>query len=697
MAGNPLTEPIERLTGVGPRTAERLRRLRIKTIGDLLFHLPSRYQDRTQVTPIGTVRAGNEAVIEGTIELTQIKHGRRRSLLVQVDDGTGSLLLRFFHFAALQQRQLITGARIRCFGEARYGPQALELVHPEYEILAADAVRGASATLTPIYPSTEGLHQGLLRKLTEAALVTMAADLTLRDDPLDRLLAVAHHDADPLPMLATALRYVHRPPADADTRLLGERRHPTQQRLCLDELLAHHLSLRRVRAAVKQESAPAIAVDDTLRDRLLAGLPFALTRAQRRALAEIDADLMQPRPMLRLLQGDVGSGKTIVAAAVAARVLAAGRSVALMAPTELLAEQHYATLSRWFAPLARAVVLLAGKVPAKQRAEALAALNAGGGIAVGTHVLFQGEAAYRGLGLVIIDEQHRFGVDQRLALRDKGRGVDGLPHQLIMTATPIPRSLAMTAYADLDLSVIDELPPGRTPVNTAIVPDARRDEVVARIAHAGRAGRQIYWVCPLVEESELIDCQAASVTATQLAEALPELRIGLVHGQMKASDKERVMQDFAGHRLDLLVATTVIEVGVDVPNASLMIIDNAERLGLSQLHQLRGRVGRGATSSDCVLLYRPPLSLMARERLRIMRETNDGFVIAQRDLELRGPGELLGTRQTGVAEYRIADLATDGGLLPLVAALGRQLDADRAAGDRIIKRWLGGVLDYGSV
>lgn len=697
MADSPLNDPIERLAGVGPRTAERLRRLRIHRIGDLLFHLPSRYQDRTRIVPIGALRPGAEVVIQGDIELAQIHRGRRHSLLVRVGDGTGAMLLRFFHFSPVQQRQLTAGKRIRCFGEARHGPQALELIHPEYELIDDSRADQSRATLTPVYPSTEGLHQNLLRKLTEEALRLMHADLTMRIDPLDRLLASTRTESTQLPTLVEALHYVHRPPADTDTDLLQWRRHVSQKRLCLDELLAHNLSLRRVRSAMKQERAPAIGNDDSLRARLLAALPFALTRAQRRALAEIDADMALPRPMLRLLQGDVGSGKTVVAAAIAARALAAGMQVALMAPTELLAEQHHGTLSHWFAPLGIDVVRLSGRLSSKQRAHALRVLNEQTGIAVGTHALFQQEVSYRRLGLVIIDEQHRFGVDQRLALRDKGRGEDGLPHQLIMTATPIPRSLAMTAYADLDLSIIDELPPGRTPVNTVIVPDSRRAEVIERIAHAGRDRRQIYWVCPLIEESEQLQCQSAIDTAAQLAEALPALRIGLVHGQMKARDKDRMMHEFSDHRLDVLVATTVIEVGVDVPNASLMIIDNAERLGLSQLHQLRGRVGRGAATSDCVLLYRPPLGATARARLQIMRETNDGFLIAQRDLELRGPGELLGTRQTGAADYRIADLVEDSDLLPLVGDLAQHLSSDNAACDRVINRWLGGVLEYGSV
>jgi ATP-dependent DNA helicase RecG len=694
-----LAADIATLAGVGPRTAERLRRLGILRVADLLFHLPIRYEDRTRITPIGALEPRKQAVIQGRIDHAGVAFGRRRSLLVRVSDGTGAVILRFFHFSRAQQTSFERGRLIRCFGEARFGPSTLEMVHPTYELPAGDGRAAINETLTPIYTTTAGLHQQSLRKLTDHALALLDTDDIYRDDALDRLLGELPRRMQVFPALTTALRYVHRPPPDAAVDLLVTGRHPAQKRLALDELTAHQLSFRRLRAKMQRESSPVIRATDRIRNKLLRDLPFRLTSAQARVIAEIDADLARAHPMLRLLQGDVGAGKTIVAAVVAARVIGAGLQVALMAPTEILAEQHRRTFSRWLYRCGVEVITLIGRRPRAARGKILERLQTQAAcFIVGTHALLQEDVSYRRIGLVIIDEQHRFGVDQRLALRDKGRFQQQVPHQLIMTATPIPRTLAMAAYADLDVSTLDELPPNRTPVKTAVIPDSRRAEVVARIAQACRKGRQVYWVCPLIEESEAVQCQSAIDSAAALREALPDLRVGLIHGRLKQREKDAAMRAFAAHDTDLLVATTVIEVGVDVPNASLMIIENAERLGLAQLHQLRGRVGRGATASDCVLMYRAPLSEVARARLKVMRETTDGFVIADRDLELRGPGEVLGTRQAGAAEYRIADLIRDADLLPAVRMLAERLAAaEDAIGDTLVGRWLGANLEYGSV
>jgi ATP-dependent DNA helicase RecG len=685
--------PVGTLKGVGPNVAERLARLGVITVQDVLFHLPLRYQDRTRVLPIGGLRPGDQAVIEGAVDHATVKFGRRRALLVHLSDGTGALVLRFFHFTGMQQRALERGTRLRCFGEVRAGPASLEMVHPEYRRVGGDAEVTVEDALTPIYPTTEGLQQPTWRRLTTAALDAMGGDGLIDWVPAE-LLEALH-----LPRLDDAVRYLHRPPPAAPLDALQEGSHPAQRRLAFEELLAHQLGLRRLRAAQRQRPAPRLAGGGALVPRLRDSLPFRLTGAQERVWREIGADLAGEHPMLRLVQGDVGSGKTVVAALAALRAVEAGHQAALMAPTELLAEQHLRNFTSWLAPLGVTVAGLNGRLRAAARREALAALQDGTAqVACGTHALFQQGVDFASLGLVIVDEQHRFGVHQRLALHDKGAREGRVPHQLVMTATPIPRTLAMTAYADLDLSVIDELPPGRTPIRTVTVADARRDEVVARVHDACRAGRQVYWVCTLIEESEALQCQAAEDTAAALAQALPELRVGLVHGRQRPADKEEAMTRFKAGRIDLLVATTVIEVGVDVPNASLMVIENAERLGLAQLHQLRGRVGRGSTESHCVLLYHPPLGEAARERLAILRETTDGFAIAQRDLELRGPGEVLGTRQTGEMGFRIADLLRD---QPLVPQVQRAADLVLARYpervEPLIRRWVGEKSRYASV
>ncbi len=687
--------PVTALQGVGPRIAERLSRLGVQTVQDVLFHLPLRYQDRTRVVPIGSLRPGDQVVIEGCVGHSEIKYGRRRALLVHIADGTGAILLRFFHFSAAQQAALVRGVRLRCFGEVRPGPASLELVHPEYRRLNEEGGGEVEECLTPIYPTTEGMHQLSWRGLTEKALALLAAN----PQRLPEWLPAELLKRRKLPELSAALQYLHRPPPDAPQTELLEGRHPAQRRLAFEELLAHQISLRLLRQRQRRIAAPVLRVPGRLRERLLCQLPFALTAAQQRVVKEIGADLEQGHPMLRLVQGDVGSGKTVVAVLAALQAVEANYQVALMAPTELLAEQHLRNFQGWLAPLEVEVAWLTGRHKGRRRSEALEAITNGcAQVIIGTHALFQEDVCFHALGLVIIDEQHRFGVHQRLALTHKGRGSGAVPHQLIMTATPIPRTLAMTAYADLDVSVIDELPPGRTPVSTVVVSDSRRGEVVARVHEACAEGRQAYWVCTLIEESESLQCQAAEDTAALLAAALPELRIGLVHGRLKPTDKEAVMAAFKDGELDLLVATTVIEVGVDVPNASLMIIENPERLGLAQLHQLRGRVGRGATESHCLLMYHAPLSEHARERLSMMRSTNDGFAIAQKDLELRGPGEVLGTRQTGEMQLRIADLLRDQSLLPQVQEaaeliLRRYPDHARP----LVRRWLGGKVKYGKV
>ncbi|MGQ7289214.1 ATP-dependent DNA helicase RecG [Vreelandella venusta] len=689
-----LSAPVSSLKGVGEALAFKLARLGIDCVSDLLFHLPLRYQDRTRLTPIGLLRAGSEAVIEGEVTACDVVKGRRRSLLVRVRDESGILSLRFFHFSPAQQQQMRPGVTVRAFGEARAGATGLEIYHPEYRLSGGNDTP-VEEYFTPIYPTTEGLHQTRLRALTQQALTLLQRSPELLPDVIPDALRQRFR----LPGLHASLQLLHQPPPDVDLEQLAHGHHPATRRLALEELLAHQLSLREVRLRIQADGAPSLPSGRSLQTRFLAQLPFALTGAQRRVLEEISLDLARPAPMLRLVQGDVGSGKTVVAAMAALSALAGNCQAAMMAPTEILAEQHYRAFKAWFEPLGIEVAWLAGKLKGKARLDAKAAIADGRArMVVGTHALFQSDVHFQCLGLAIIDEQHRFGVHQRLALREKGEAGGLTPHQLIMTATPIPRTLAMSAYADLDVSVIDELPPGRTPVKTVVVSDERRPEVVERIRNACSDGRQAYWVCTLIEESEVLQCQAAEVTRDELTQALPELAIGLIHGRMKASEKVAVMEAFKTGELDLLVATTVIEVGVDVPNASLMIIENPERLGLSQLHQLRGRVGRGSTESFCVLLYHPPLSKSSRERLGVMRETTDGFRIAEKDLEIRGPGEVLGTRQTGLAQMKIADLERDADQLERVTALAQALQGNAEVTAVLVRRWLGEAAGrYGQV
>jgi len=686
-------DAITQLKGIGPKLSERLDKLGIHRIQDLLFHLPLRWEDRTRVVAMGRLRPGDRVVIEGHVQHAETVYRRRRSLLVSVSDGSGAVLLRFFYFSRAQVERLKPGVNIRCFGEARRGRGGLEIVHPEYRMVEQGAP--VEEALTPIYPTTEGLNQNRLRDLITQALDRIRSDPRLLQDhlPPDFL-------PDALRMeLSQALETLHRPHPSVSIEALMEGEHPARRRLAFEELLAHRLSLRIARARFKADQARPLTGDGQLVSAFMRGLAFELTGAQSRVAEEVFQDLESKVPMLRLVQGDVGSGKTVIAVLAALRAVEVGGQVAVMAPTEILAEQHLQNFREWLEPLGLRVGWLSGKQAAAERRWTLKAMAHGElHVVVGTHALFQEEVRFRDLALAVVDEQHRFGVHQRLALREKGVNGDSRPHQLIMTATPIPRTLAMTAYADLDVSVIDELPPGRTPVKTVAMPESRRSEVVARVADACAEGRQVYWVCPLVEESDVLQCQAAEDSATHLAEALPEVEVGLIHGRMRSDKKEEVMARFKSGQIQLLVATTVIEVGVNVPNASLMILENAERLGLSQLHQLRGRVGRGSAASSCVLLYRAPLNEIARARLQIMRETNDGFQVARRDLELRGPGEVLGTRQTGAADLRIADLMRDSDLLPDVARAADPILRDYPeAAHALMQRWVGEAGQYVSV
>ncbi|MFT5138301.1 MAG: ATP-dependent DNA helicase RecG [Arenicella sp.] len=686
---------LTQLKGVGPKLAQQFSDWGIHDLVNLLFHLPFRYEDRTRITPIATLRPQQTYVVQGFVRSSQILFGKRRSLSVRIQDQSGSLGLRFFHFTASQKNQFEDGVEIRCYGEARRGASGLEIYHPEYQLVSADEGE-LEQNLTPVYPATEGISQSRLRTMISQALEMLAADkFQLRE-----LLPTSWLQEWQLPSLSQALQYLHQPPTEANLTQLEAGQHPCQRRLILEELLAHQLSMHRARLKVKQEKAAQIQFMGPSQQQIIDSLPFTPTDAQKRVVEEIQFDLNQPHPMLRLVQGDVGSGKTLIAALTAAPMVDEGYQVAIMAPTEILAEQHLVNFTQWFEPLfkqqntGKKIAWLTGKVKGKAREKVLAEIASGEAkLIIGTHALFQEDVDFHQLGLAIIDEQHRFGVRQRLALRGKGKEL--APHQLIMTATPIPRTLAMSAYADLDVSVIDELPPGRIPINTSVISNQRRSEIVHRINEVCQGGTQAYWVCTLIEESESLQCQAAEVTAQQLTEALPKLRIGLIHGRMKGQEKVDIMQRFKNHELDLLVATTVIEVGVDVPNSNLIIIENPERLGLAQLHQLRGRVGRGNQQSHCVLLYQAPLGEVSKQRLGVMRNSTDGFYIAEQDLLIRGPGELLGSRQTGLQQLTVADLERDGHLLPQVKTMAEQLvNKHPQYVDAIIKRWMGNAEQF---
>ncbi|AZQ86010.1 ATP-dependent DNA helicase RecG [Colwellia sp. Arc7-635] len=676
--------PVTTLKGVGPGMASKLEKIGLVSVQDLLFHLPLRYEDRTRITDVRALMPGMYTNIIGEVTQNEIVQGKRRMMLVTINDGTGSINLRFFHFSASQKNSLAVGLNIRCYGEVNRGMRGYEMVHPEYKALEQDQpLSPAEETLTPVYSTTDGLRQISLRNLTEQALNRLQRGQVEELLPAD----ISQFQYS----LAEALALIHRPPPDTSVVLMEEGKHPAQLRLIKEELLAHNLSMLKLRASSDHHPAVSLAIDEALEKKFLASLPFSPTGAQARVTKEIRQDLLKHMPMMRLVQGDVGSGKTLVAALAALSALGQGFQVALMAPTEILAEQHAINFKKWFEPLNISVGWLVGKTKAKARRQALEAIaNGDMQMVIGTHALFQEQVIFNKLALIVIDEQHKFGVHQRLSLREKGAWQGNYPHQLIMTATPIPRTLAMTAYADLDTSVIDELPPGRTPITTIALPDSRRDDVVERIRQGcTNDNRQAYWVCTLIEESEVLQCQAAEDTAVYLQAQLSELKIGLVHGRMKADEKQAVMERFKLGELDLLVATTVIEVGVDVPNSSLMVIENPERLGLAQLHQLRGRVGRGSVASHCVLMYKAPLTKTATKRLNVLRESNDGFVIAQKDLEIRGPGELLGTKQTGLADLKIADLQRDAHLIPEVQQHARliwQKYPEKA--NALIDRWL---------
>ena len=677
-------QPVQVLKGVGQAVAEKLKRLEIYNIQDVLFHLPMRYEDRTKLTALGSLRLGQLVLVEGIIDHSEVKFmGRgRRSLLCYLSDNTGAIVLRFFHFNKAQQNNLCNGARLRCFGEIRRGANRLEIVHPEYQIISQQDA-SIEQSLTPVYPKTEGVHQTLLKKLSDQVLSK------INQGQLIDWLPDQVKQKYQFPDLVDALSDVHRPDKNENVSVLNECNSKAQQRLLFEELLAHQLSLLQARQKIKQTAARKLSIDKAEHKTFVGQFPFELTSAQKKVIAEIFSDMEKPHPMLRLVQGDVGSGKTVVAAAAANVVINCSFQFALMAPTEILAEQHFLNFRQWLG--ADNCLLLTGRDKGKRRAEKLNQISTGlCRIIIGTHALFQDDVEFKDLVLLVVDEQHRFGVHQRLALREKGRHSNFVPHQLIMTATPIPRSLAMTAYADLDYSVIDELPAGRKPVTTVVVSTSRRDKVIERIKNACEQGEQAYWVCTLVEESEFLQCQAAEVTAQQLTAELTNVRVALVHGRMKQEDKQSIVMQFKNNEIDLLVATTVIEVGVDVPNASLMVIENAERLGLAQLHQLRGRVGRGGKQSSCVLMYQPPLSEMGKQRLGILRETNDGFKVAETDLELRGPGEVLGTRQTGLMQLRIADIVRDESWFPEVKKTALYIIRHHPEAVKpIVRRWLG--------
>lgn len=669
---------VQQLQGVGAAAATLLEKLHIFSTDDLLFHLPRDYEDRSTIIPMNQLVVGRSYLLEGEVRSVDFPPGKKKSLAALVQDDFGKVTLRFYHIYKGLTDRIKMGQRLRIFGEVRVGARGLEMYHPEIQVIQQHTAL-PKTQLTAIYPSTEGLTQPKLREYVRQAL-------THHSDDLPELLPSKYSNGYEL---KEALHYIHEPPTDANMLQLNQGSHPAQQRLIFEELVAHQISLLTRRAYIRQISAPRFSSSKVLAKKLLEGLPFQMTNAQKRVSKEILQDLKQDQPMLRLVQGDVGAGKTLVAAVAACHALEADWQVALMAPTEILAEQHYLNFKRWFEPLGIQVAWLSGKQKGKARTQAEQQIKEGHAqLIVGTHALFQDTVGFSKLGLVIIDEQHRFGVDQRLALRNKGAD-QFTPHQLVMTATPIPRTLAMSAYGDLDTSIIDELPPGRTPIQTVTIPLERREQVLQRIATNCREGKQAYWVCTLVEQSETLDAQAAEATYQEIKERFPDINIGLVHGKMKADEKQAVMQAFKDNQSQLLIATTVIEVGVDVPNASIMVIENAERLGLSQLHQLRGRVGRGATASFCALLYKTPLSQNGQERLSILRESNDGFVIAEKDLEIRGPGELLGTKQTGDMGFRVARLERDDHLLTQAHYVAEQILKDYSQhAEGLLKRWL---------
>lgn len=695
---NALHQPVGILTGIGGQTANRLQKLGLCTLQDLIFHLPHRYEDRTRVYPIGSLKPGMTVLISGKVEFIDVLPRGRKGLVCRISDGTGFINLKFFHFTASQHNMLKPGTLISCFAEVRYGFAGLEMVHPEYKVIANPDQCITETRLTPVYPLTEGLSQNVIRKAVKQALDLCSQQPELLTDWIPEAILKQYR----YPSLADAIQTLHAPDESVSIDALQNGSVPALKRLAFEELLTHFLTLRTTRNKTKAWQAPAFFADangQAATEHFINSLPFKLTGAQQRVITEVEADCRLQHPMMRLVQGDVGSGKTIVSAYAALLALTAGYQVAVMAPTELLAEQHFRNFTAWFEGFQTQVVYLTGQLKGNARKAVLQGLEEGtANIIIGTHALFQDSVNFHRLGLIIIDEQHRFGVHQRLALREKGQQAGIRPHQLVMTATPIPRTLAMLQYSDLDISIIDELPPGRKPIVTSVIPSERRADVIDRINSWVGKKRQVYWVCTLIEESEVLQCEAAEKTSETLTQALPDVRVALIHGRMKSAEKDAVMQAFKNHHIDLLVATTVIEVGVDVPNAGLMIIENPERLGLSQLHQLRGRVGRGNDDSYCLLMYQAPLSDTARHRLGVLRDSNDGFVIAEKDLELRGPGEVMGTRQTGQMHFKVADLARDSDLLATVQQIGDEFFTQAPhAVQPLCDRWLGASTEYSEV
>jgi len=655
---------VESLKGVGVKVAEKLAHLSISNLEDLLFHLPSKYQDRSRIAPIASLLHGQTAQVCGVIEAADIVFGKRRSLVCKISDDSGLMDIRLFYFSMAQKKQFVRGQYLQCYGQVSRTGRSLSMIHPEIKYLKSSGTPNLTIGLQAVYPTTDRLQQRTFQSLVKQALSF------LDSHSVKELLPSHLLNKLNMPPLAQALRLLHQPPLDLSLADIQSGEHPLIQRLAFEELLAQNLALRKLKLKNQKKTSDAIRIELQQKASFESKLPFTLTGAQQRVILEIESDLSRNFPMMRLLQGDVGCGKTLVAAFSMLQVAINDHQSVLMAPTELLAEQHFSAFINWFSPLKTSVVFLSSKMPAADKKASLAAITSGEAkIVIGTHAVIQDQVQFEKLALVVIDEQHRFGVEQRKTLLEKGKSqrYSVEPHQLVMTATPIPRTLAQTAYADLDLSIIDELPPGRKLIETSVISDLKRLKVIERIQLACKQDkRQVYWVCTLIDESEELECQAAEATYVELVQQLSELNVGLIHGRLKSKDKNQIMADFKSGKLDVIVATTVIEVGVDVPNASLMIIENPERLGLSQLHQLRGRVGRGEKQSYCILMYHSPLSKNATQRLNVMRDTTDGFKIAEKDLEIRGAGEVLGTRQTGEMLFRFADLMRDRKLLPLI-------------------------------
>ncbi len=690
-------DDVSTLAGVGPKIREKLQRLGIQNKQQMLFHLPLRYEDRTQITALGSLQPGQKALIQVEVLQAAVSFRRqgpsRRVLVVKVSDGTGMLSLRFFHFSAAQQKSLEKGNWIRCFGEARYVMNSLEMIHPEYEVVDSDAPIPLNQHLTPVYPTTDGLHQLGLRKIMQSLIAE------LNQNGLQETMPQQWLEKMQLPSVDEALRVLHNPKDQQDVQKINTIAHPAQHRFIIEELAAHRISLLMRRQRISQLPCPQIQPAAKLQEQFLNNLPFQLTQAQLTVTRQLLGDYQGHKPMMRLVQGDVGSGKTVVAALATLPVIHTGYQCALMAPTEILAQQHFINFTNWLESLGIAVVSLMGNDKGKKRQHKEALIESGEAqMVIGTHALFQESVVFNNLGLIIIDEQHRFGVEQRRALQKKTRN-ELVPHQLIMTATPIPRTLAMSIYADLDYAQIDELPPGRTPVTTSIIAESKRDELMASVQKACHEGQQVYWVCTLIEESEALQCEAAEMTFQNLTEQLKGISVGLVHGRMKSAEKEQQIQAFKQGEIQCLVATTVIEVGVDVPNASIMIIENPERLGLSQIHQLRGRVGRGNKQSYCLLLVKNNLSRQVAQRLDVIRNNQDGFIIAEKDLEIRGAGEVLGTRQTGEASFKMVDLVRDKHWFQQAQLLAEKLMQDEYELERkkLLENWIGHRLHYSDV